>query len=150
MPNKLQELATSIITQLKEIAASDTVVGRQVIMGNKSVVPVTRVTVGFGVGGGEEESGEARSGFGGGAGGGVRVEPMGFIIIEEDKVSFLPTGRTKYEGLIAAIPDLIARVQEFKSDKKKESKDGSKTAGQGGIIAGQGGTSSKDRGTPGS
>lgn len=126
MPNKLQELATAIISQIKEIAASDTVIGKQVSMGNKSVVPITRVTVGFGVGGGEGESGEKGSGFGGGGGGGVRVEPMGFIIIEEDKVSFLPTGRSKYEGLIAAIPDLISRVQEFKKDKsdKKEPKSG--------------------------
>jgi uncharacterized spore protein YtfJ len=128
MPNKLQELASSIITQIKEIAASDTVVGKQVIMGTKSVVPVTRVTVGFGVGGGEGEKGDAESGFGGGAGGGVRVEPMGFIIIEEDKVSFLPTGRTKYEGLIAAVPDLITRIKEFKKGDKKDSK--GKTRGQ--------------------
>lgn len=150
MANKLQELATALISQLKEIAHSDTVIGKQVVMGNKSVVPVTRVTVGFGVGGGEEESGEVRSGFGGGGGGGVRVEPMGFIIIEEDKVSFLPTGRTKYEGLIAAIPDLITRIQEFKKDKDKkpEEKGGSKTVAQGGIVAGQGGISSSDRGKP--
>ncbi len=126
MANKLQELAASIIGEIKQIAASDTVVGKQVTMGNKSVVPVTRVTVGFGVGGGEGERGGTDSGFGGGGGGGVRVEPMGFIIIEEDKVSFLPTGRTKYEGLIAAIPDLITRIQDFKKekDKKKSGKDG--------------------------
>ncbi len=98
-------------------------------MGTKSVVPVTRVTVGFGVGGGEGERGEAESGFGGGAGGGVRVEPMGFIIIEEEKVSFLPTGRTKYEGLIAAVPDLITRIKEFKKGDKKEGK--GKGGGQG-------------------
>jgi uncharacterized spore protein YtfJ len=126
MANKLQELASSIITQIKEIAASDTVIGKQVIMGTKSVVPVTRVTVGFGVGGGEGERGEAESGFGGGAGGGVRVEPMGFIIIEEEKVSFLPTGRTKYEGLIAAVPDLITRIKEFKKGDEKEGKTGGK------------------------
>jgi uncharacterized spore protein YtfJ len=137
MANKLQELALSIITQIKEIAASDTVIGKQVVMGTKSVVPVTRVTVGFGVGGGEGEKGEAESGFGGGAGGGVRVEPMGFIIIEEDKVSFLPTGRTKYEGLIAAVPDLITRIQEFKKGDKKEGK---------GKAGGQGGTKVVDEG----
>src|SRR4030067_2928877 len=105
MGNRLEELASAIITQLKEIAASDTVVGRQVIMGNKSVVPITRVMVGFGVGGGEGQESETKSGFGGGGGGGVRGEPVGFIIIEEEKGSFLPTGRTKYEGLGAARPD---------------------------------------------
>jgi uncharacterized spore protein YtfJ len=127
MGNRLEELASSIITQLKEIAASDTVVGRQVTMGNKSVVPITRVMVGFGVGGGEGQEGESKSGFGGGGGGGVRVEPVGFIIIEEDKVSFLPTGRTKYEGLVAAIPDLITKLADLKSDSKKKQSSGGKT-----------------------
>jgi uncharacterized spore protein YtfJ len=117
MSNKLEELSNSIISHLKEIASSDTVVGKQVTMGNKSVVPITRVMVGFGVGGGEGEENQVRSGFGGGGGGGVKVEPMGFIIIEEDKVSFLPTGRTKYEGLIAAIPDLITKLKDLKTEK---------------------------------
>jgi uncharacterized spore protein YtfJ len=126
MANRLEELASAIITQLKEIAASDTVIGRQVTLGDKSVVPVTRVMVGFGIGGGEGQEGEAKSGFGGGGGGGVRVEPVGFIIIEEDKVSFLPTGRTKYEGIVAAIPELITKLK----DMKKETGKGKKGAGE--------------------
>ena len=138
MSNRLEELSLSIISQLKEIAASDTVVGKQVTLGNKAVVPITRVMVGFGVGGGEGEEGGVKSGFGGGGGGGVRVEPVGFIIIEEDKVSFLPTGRTKYEGLIAAIPDLITRLKDLKKDKGSSE---SKATPHGGIVAGQGGTS---------
>jgi uncharacterized spore protein YtfJ len=118
MTNKLEGLASSIMTQLKDISSSDTIIGKQVTMGNKSVVPVTRVVVGFGVGGGEGEEAGAKSGFGGGGGGGVKVEPVGFIIIEEDKVSFLPTGRTKYEGLISAIPDLITKLKDMKKDSK--------------------------------
>jgi uncharacterized spore protein YtfJ len=119
MSNRLEELSLSIITQLKEIASSDTVIGKQFTLGTKSVVPVTRVMVGFGVGGGEGEESGAKSGFGGGGGGGVRVEPVGFIIIEEDKVSFLPTAKGKYDGLISAIPDLITKVSELKKDKKR-------------------------------
>jgi uncharacterized spore protein YtfJ len=131
MSNRLEELASVIITQLKEIAASDTVVGRQVIMGTKSVVPITRVMVGFGVGGGEGEEGQGKSGFGGGGGGGVRVEPVGFIIIEEDKVSFLPVGKTKYEGLVAAIPELITKLADLKGDGKK--KKSSQSGGSGPV-----------------
>jgi uncharacterized spore protein YtfJ len=118
MTNKLEGLASSIMTQLKDISSSDTIIGKQVTMGNKSVVPVTRVVVGFGVGGGEGEEAGTKSGFGGGGGGGVKVEPVGFIIIEEDKVSFLPTGRTKYEGIIQAIPDLITKLKDMKKDSK--------------------------------
>jgi uncharacterized spore protein YtfJ len=121
MNNKLEGLASSIMGQLKEISSSDTIIGKQVTMGNKSVVPVTRVVVGFGVGGGEGEETGGKSGFGGGGGGGVKVEPVGFIIIEEDKVSFLPTGRTKYEGLIQAIPDVISKLKDMKKDDKPSS-----------------------------
>lgn len=128
MPNKLEELASVIITQLKEIAASDTIIGRQVTLGNKSVVPITRVAVGFGVGGGEGEAGESKGGFGGGGGGGVRVEPVGFIIIEEDRVSFLATGRTKYEGIIAAIPDLITKIKDLKKNSKSQGKEGKRAS----------------------
>jgi uncharacterized spore protein YtfJ len=137
MPNRLEELASVIITQLKEMATSDTVVGRQVIMGNKSVVPITRIMVGFGFGGGEGEEGQAKSGFGGGGGGGLRIEPVGFIIIEEDKVSFLPTGRTKYEGLVAAIPELITKLKDMKDDgKKKKSQGGAPDTGATGPTGG--------------
>jgi uncharacterized spore protein YtfJ len=129
MANRLEELASVIISQLKEIAASDTVVGRQVTLGNKSVVPITRVMVGFGVGGGEGQESETKSGFGGGGGGGVRVEPVGFIIIEEDKVSFLPVGKTKYEGLVAAIPELITRLKDIKDDGKKKKQAKGETSG---------------------
>lgn len=127
MTNKLEGLASSIITQLKEIASSDTIIGKQVTLGNKSVVPVTRVVVGFGIGGGEGEETGTKSGFGGGGGGGVKVEPVGFIIIEEDKVSFLPTGRTKYEGLISAIPDLITKIIDIKKENKASSGGENKT-----------------------
>ena len=123
MNNKLEGLASSIMTQLKDISSSETIIGKQVTLGNKSVVPVTRVVVGFGVGGGEGEETGGKSGFGGGGGGGVKVEPVGFIIIEEDKVSFLPTGKTKYEGLISAIPEILTKLKDFKkNDKPSEDK----------------------------
>lgn len=117
MPNKLEELSLSIIGQLKEIATSESVIGQAVTLGTKTVVPVTRVMVGFGVGGGEGEAKEARSNFGGGGGGGVRVEPVGFIIIEEDRVSFLPTTHSKYAGLIEAIPTVIEKIRGMRKER---------------------------------
>ena len=117
MPNKLKELLASIMDELKQIAASETIVGKPVTLGDKSIVPVTRVMVGFGVGGGEGESDKKGQGFGGGGGGGVRVEPVGFIDIGEDKVSFLPAKPGKFEGLIDAIPDVFDKVKAFKQDK---------------------------------
>ena len=117
MPNKLKGLLSSIIEELKQIAASETIVGKPVVLGDKSIVPITRVMVGFGVGGGEGESEKKGQGFGGGGGGGARVEPVGFIVIHEDKVSFLPAKPGKFEGLIDAIPDVLEKVKGLKKDK---------------------------------
>ena len=117
MPDKLKELLSSIMDELKQIAASETIVGKPVVLGDQSIVPVTRVMVGFGVGGGEGESEKKVQGFGGGGGGGARVEPVGFIVISADKVSFLPAKAGKFEGLIDAIPDVFDKVKAFKQDK---------------------------------
>ena len=122
MPNKLQELLSSIIGQLKEIATTETIVGKPVTMGDKSVVPVSRLAIGFGVGGGEGERKGTESGFGGGGGGGAKVEPVGFIIIDGEKVSFLPTSHSKFEGLIEAIPDLIGKIRTLKKEIVDKSK----------------------------
>jgi uncharacterized spore protein YtfJ len=117
MPDKLKGLLSSIMAELKHIAASETIVGKPVALGDVSVVPVTRLMVGFGVGGGEGESDKKGQGFGGGGAGGARVEPVGFIVIGEDKASFLPTKPGKFEGLIDAIPDLLDKVKGLTKDK---------------------------------
>ena len=117
MPNKLKGLLSSIMAELKHIAASETIVGKPVALGDVSVVPVTRLMVGFGVGGGEGGSDEKGQGFGGGGAGGARVEPVGFIVIGENKVSFLPTKPGTFEGLIEAIPDVLEKVKGLTKDK---------------------------------
>ena len=119
MPNKLQELLQSIISELKQIAVTETIVGEPVTLADKMVVPVSRIMVGFGVGGGEGSSEKQGEGFGGGGGGGARVEPVGFIVIDGDKVSFLPTKPGRFEGLIEAIPDVFNKFKGLKKGKGK-------------------------------
>lgn len=119
MPNKLTELISSIMSELKQIAATETIIGEPVKLGDKMVVPVTKLLIGFGVGGGEGQADDKGTGFGGGGGGGARIEPVGFIVIEEDKVSFLPTKPGKYEGIIDAIPGVIDQVRKISKSMGK-------------------------------
>ena len=121
MPNKLMELLSSIMGELKKISTTETVVGEPVKMADKMIVPVTRIMVGFGVGGGEGSSEKQGEGFGGGGGGGARIEPVGFIVIDDEKVSFLPVKPGKFEGLIEAIPGVISKVKDLTGKKKGKS-----------------------------
>jgi len=66
MPAQLKETLSSIIGELKVIASTKTVVGEPLTLDNKMVVPVSRIMVGFGVGGGEGQEAEKRGGFAGG------------------------------------------------------------------------------------
>ncbi len=125
MADKLTDLVSSIMKELKQIAKTETVVGEPVKLGDKMVVPVTKLMLGFGVGGGEGESPDKGGGFGGGGGGGARIEPIGFIVIQDEKVSFLPTKQGHFEGLVDAIPGVFEKVKDMipsKDDKKAKDK----------------------------
>jgi uncharacterized spore protein YtfJ len=117
MPEQLKETLSSIIGELKAIASTKTVVGEPLTLDKKMVVPVSRIMVGFGVGGGEGEGANKKGGFAGGGAGGARIDPIGFIIIDEDKISFLPTKPGRFEGFIESIPGI---VEKFKSPKAGE------------------------------
>ena len=119
MENQLTELIGTIMGELKEISKTETIVGEPVHLGDKMVVPVTKLSLGFAVGGGEGKAPEKGSSFGGAGGGGAKVEPVGFIVIQEDNVSFLPTKPGKFEGLIDAIPGVINKVKDIIPDKNK-------------------------------
>jgi uncharacterized spore protein YtfJ len=45
-----------------------------------------------------------------------RVEPVGFIVIDGDKVSFLPSKPVKIDEIMELVPDLI---DKFVDRKKK-------------------------------
>jgi uncharacterized spore protein YtfJ len=119
MSNNITELLSTIIGELRKVATTETIIGESVKLGDKMVVPVSRVTVGFGAGGGEGQAPDKGSGFGGGGGGGARIEPVGFIVIDGDKVAFLPTKPGRFDNLIEAIPGIIDKVADLKKGKGK-------------------------------
>ena len=117
MSEQLKETLSSIIGEIKAIASTKTVIGEPLPLADKMVVPVSRIMVGFGVGGGEGEETKKRGGFVGGGAGGARIDPIGFIIIDEEKISFLPTKPGRFEGFIESIPGI---VEKFKGSIAEE------------------------------
>lgn len=118
MPNNVSEILKNIVGELKEMARSQTIVGEAITVGNKTVIPLVKVTVGFGAGGGQRSK-ESTEDFGGGGGGGAQVEPAAFIIIDGDKVSFLSSRPGKLDNLIEAVPALIGKFLDRKAEPKE-------------------------------
>jgi uncharacterized spore protein YtfJ len=112
------DLLQGIIGELKVIAKSETVVGQPVTAGDRTVIPVTRISVGFGAGGGEEGKEEKGSRYGGGGGGGAVIDPVAFLILEKDKVSLL-TAKKKgsFDKIIESAPDVLAALKNLATRK---------------------------------
>lgn len=89
----LTELMNELLSELGKVAKTDAVVGKVRDAGKTKVLPLSRVSLGFGtaigeVGGKAEKTGDAGAAAGGG-GGALVVEPRAFVVVGEDGVPHL-------------------------------------------------------------
>jgi sporulation protein YtfJ len=120
MGSNIVDMLSAIVGEIKSIAKSETIIGEPVTLGDKTVVPIVKITAGFGAGGGEGSEGDKRSGFGGGGGGGVSIEPAAFLVIDGEKVSLLPAKSQRFEKVFEAIPDILEKIQKLMPRSKKD------------------------------
>jgi uncharacterized spore protein YtfJ len=130
MANNVVEILQGVVGELKDMARSESIIGEAITIGDKTVIPVVKISVGFGAGGGQGEHQTQGTGFGGGGGGGARIEPAAFIIIDKEGIKLLPAKKGSWEGLIETIPGIAKKIaklkDKFKSDKDADDKDESK------------------------
>jgi uncharacterized spore protein YtfJ len=113
MANNVVDILKGVVGELKEVARSETIIGEPVTVGDKTVIPIVKISFGFGAGGGQGDD-QKRSGFGGGGGGGARIEPAAFIILDKDDVKLLPAGKGKWDTIIDAIPGIAKKLGKLK------------------------------------
>jgi len=123
MTNNVMEVITGIVGELKTIASATSVVGQPVTVGDKTVIPVVKISVGFGAGGGQGEREKSTAGFGAGGGGGCVVEPAAFIIMDKDGIFLLPAKPGKLDTLVEAIPGVLKKILDLKDKIKKPGAD---------------------------
>ncbi len=124
MMTDVYDLVRSIAQSVQDSLTVRTVYGEPITAGNITVVPVARVSFGFGGGGGgasgslpagEEidaaKRGTGGVGGGGGAGGGT-VQPIGYIEITENASRWVPVEASQSEQLLRALK-VAARLVPF-------------------------------------
>ena len=85
----ISDLMTETMSKIKEMVDVNTIIGNPIVAADgTTVIPVSKVSFGFGAGGSEFASKHAASGsplaFGGGSGAGVTVSPVCFLVIGKD------------------------------------------------------------------
>jgi len=110
----IQGLMHSAMNSIKDMIDVNTVVGNPVETQDGSVIiPVSRVSFGFGVGGGQyghENNAAGDYPFGGGSGAGVTVQPVGFLVVGKGQIRFLSVaGQAAFDRLLDLTPQLLER-----------------------------------------
>jgi sporulation protein YtfJ len=124
MSQKLPNMLESTIQKIREMLDVNTVVGTPITTPDGvTIIPVSKVSVGFGGGGSDFASKNAENPFGGGVGGGVKVSPIAFLIVKDGNVRMLPVAsapNTTSERIVEMIPDLLDKVSALLDKKNAE------------------------------
>ena len=126
MSQNLPNMLESTIAKIREMVDVNSVIGEPITVNGVTIVPISKVSVGFGGGGSDyvsKNQNNQENPFGGGAGGGVKVTPMAFLIIKGDSVRMLPVAEpanTTVDRLVEQIPDVLDRISAFIDSKTKK------------------------------
>jgi uncharacterized spore protein YtfJ len=101
----IETLAETLLEKLRWISQAETVIGKPIQTGNVTIIPVSKVSLGFGIGG-HVGKGDLK-----GSGGGVQVDPIAFLVIQGDDVRVLPVSKDNSlsQRVYDLIPDLVAK-----------------------------------------
>ena len=124
--NPISELMQTTMDNVKKVLKVDTVVGDPIITPDGiTLVPISKISLGFGGGGVEfnsKKAGEARP-YGGGNATGVKIEPIGFLVIKEGTVRMInvtPPASNTVDRIIDLVPQVMDRVDNFIEKQKNK------------------------------
>ena len=120
MSQKLPNMLDSTIAKIREMVDVNSVVGEPITtVDGVTIIPISKVSVGFGGGGSDFVSknvNHQENPFGGGIGAGVKVTPVAFLIIKDGNVRMLPVAapaNTTADRLVEMVPDTLDKIASF-------------------------------------
>ncbi len=123
----INDLINSSMEKIKTIVDSSTIVGEKVITDDgTTIIPISKVSVGYVVGGGEYADLSSRRvanhfPMAGGSSGGMSVTPVGFLVILQNKVEFVNVeNKSLYQTLLNIFNALLAKVEKPEESDEKD------------------------------
>ena len=135
----IEGLMLTAMNSIKDMIDVNTIIGEPIQASNDIVViPISKVSFGFAAGGSEfkgetvneykkqekDEQIQYRLPFGGGAGAGVSLSPVAFLVVQGDMVKLLPVNHsTSIDKILDYIPDLFEKVNNTLNKSLKNKKE---------------------------
>lgn len=127
MSQKLPNMLENTIAKIREMVDVNSVIGDPIVTADGvTIIPVSRVSVGFGGGGSDfttKNSNDKENPFGGGVGAGVRVTPIAFLVVKDGNVRMLPVAtpaNTTAERLVELVPDTLDKIAAFVDSRMEQ------------------------------
>ena len=119
----VNELMSSTIEKIHEMVDTNTIVGQPIhTPDGVTLIPISKVNIAFGTGGGDYGQVQPQS-FGGGSGAGVKIDPVAFLVIREGVTRVLPVAvppASTVDRIVEMVPDLMDKAEKFLDKKKAE------------------------------
>ena len=118
----LSDLMRATMDKVHEMVDTNTIVGQPITTPDGvTLIPISKVSFGIGGGGGDYGK-NAKDGFGGGAGAGVKIDPVAFLIIKDGVTRMMPVAvspKSTMDRIVDMAPELMDKVEKY-LDKKGE------------------------------
>jgi len=118
--NELHELMGATMEKIRSMVDTNTIVGTPITTPDGvTLIPISKVSFGFGTGGGDY--GKTSASFAGGGGAGVKIDPVAFLVMKEGTTRVLPVATapsTTIDRIVDMAPDVIERVEKFVASRK--------------------------------
>ena len=125
MSQSLPNMLDNTIAKIREMVDVNSVIGAPITTPDGvTIIPVSKVSVGFGGGGSDYTAN--KDAFGGGVGGGVKVTPICFLIVKDGAVRMMPVAapaNTTADRIVEQVPDVLDKIAAFidsRTEKKGE------------------------------
>ena len=116
LPNMLQDT----ISKIRDMMSVNDVVGEPIVVGDVTIIPISKVSVGFGGGGADNAKAANKDAFGGGMGGGVKVNPVCFLVVKDGNVRMMPVpipANSTADRILEMVPDTLDKISAFIDSK---------------------------------
>lgn len=109
--------------KIREMVDVNTIIGNPISTPDgTTIIPISKVSFGFASGGSDLPSKVTKDLFGGGAGAGVTIQPLGFLVCKDGDVKLLQMtiNADTANGIINMVPDVVDKIGGFIKDKKNK------------------------------
>ena len=127
MSQNINELLGASMSKVREMVDANTVVGTPIqLEEGTTLIPISKISFGLASGGSDIPNKAGNPAFGGGAGCGVKIIPVAFLVLQGGRVRMLPIAEpasNAVERMVEQLPVLIDKISDLVQGHNSETDD---------------------------